>query len=486
MLSLKPIACMRNDKIANLLGALSSKERKTFQKFLASPYFNSKEEYGRMFDIICEKVLKPEHSKYSEKDLWEELFPDKPYNQGVLRQHKSQLTRLFERFIEVEEGSSENFILRLKALNRLGLHSEYDKQFKRYYNKLKVKEKESGNLKYALFQLLSLHIGVLSARQRRGLLHLEEALGYLREFYEIEGWRVFCAELNQTLILKGSLPQWAEKLKANLGFPDTESPVLLRLYYLVAQSLEKKEDESIYFVFTNLLKSSKDLLSDDEQHFLYQYARNYCIRKLNQGIYFFQQELVDIFKEMKARGWLTGSLKLPGPTWKNMVLAYILRGLLDKAEALVEEMKELFENLDGDNYYLYLLGRIAFEKEDYLEAKKLCDPVISDLNDVFFGLDGRSLLARCHFELGNFDLAANLYSSFRVFLGRKKEAGLISDAHYKSYKLFNDCFNTLLKYWNSPAEIRNEKFGEVLQIILENDRFPSREWLLKKIKERME
>lgn len=55
------------------------------------------------------------------------------------------------------------------------------------------------------------------------------------------------------------------------------------------------------------------------------------------------------------------------------------------------------------------------------------------LSDLFYGLDARSLMLKCYFELDEKEAFLNSYFSFRIFVMRRKN---VSEQHRRNYLNF--------------------------------------------------
>ena len=92
------ISTLKNTKLFQLISQFSEKEHKKLGQFIASPYFNSREEVQDLYRYL----FKHRNSKklvLSKNHLHEQLFPKLIYKDERLRLLMSQLVQLIEQFI---------------------------------------------------------------------------------------------------------------------------------------------------------------------------------------------------------------------------------------------------------------------------------------------------------------------------------------------------------------------------------------------------
>jgi hypothetical protein len=97
------------------------------------------------------------------------------------------------------------------------------------------------------------------------------------------------------------------------------------------------------------------------------------------------------------------------------------------------------------------------------------------LNDLFYGLDARSLMLKCYYELDEKEAFLNTYFSFRMFVQRRKN---VSEQHRKNYLNF-------LRVSKKLMNIRPSNKQSVLKIqreIYNSKALADKNWLEAKVK----
>ncbi|MEZ4963154.1 MAG: hypothetical protein R2830_25245 [Saprospiraceae bacterium] len=87
-------------KLYTLLKTFSREDLKQAKKFLASPYFNTDGHVVKLFDRLCRAYPDMEAPQLENERLFKFLFPNlKEYDDHKLRNLRSKLTKLLERFL---------------------------------------------------------------------------------------------------------------------------------------------------------------------------------------------------------------------------------------------------------------------------------------------------------------------------------------------------------------------------------------------------
>src|SRR6185503_4848040 len=84
-----------------------------------------------------------------------------------------------------------------------------------------------------------------------------------------------------------------------------------------------------------------------------------------------------------------------------------------------------------ENSFNYNLANYFFHVGRFDKALQNLQKV--SLTDLFYGLDARSLMLKCYYELDEHQAFLNAYYSFRAFVRRKKN---VSEQHRRNYLNF--------------------------------------------------
>ncbi|NJO87141.1 MAG: hypothetical protein HC821_03820 [Lewinella sp.] len=108
-----------SNKLISLLQTLDRSQQRSALQFLQSPYFNRSQDLTTLFGELTERL---EKDKSLQKELlWKTIWGKKPFNDTRFRKFCSDLYKLLEHFLSIEELQHQPFLktsLYLKAMNR--------------------------------------------------------------------------------------------------------------------------------------------------------------------------------------------------------------------------------------------------------------------------------------------------------------------------------------------------------------------------------
>ena len=94
---------MLKTSVLELLRTFSADELRKFSDFVASPYFNKKTPVENFWKILKKYSPAFDNEKLNREIFWNELFPEKNFNYGVMKNLIYELTQLTEKFMSVKK-----------------------------------------------------------------------------------------------------------------------------------------------------------------------------------------------------------------------------------------------------------------------------------------------------------------------------------------------------------------------------------------------
>ncbi len=179
---------LSDHKLIKKLSLLDSVEHKSFQRWLVSPWCNSRKILAKLHKYLMKYSQSADHEKMQLDRLYKKLYPDKPYH------HKSMLNMLSDLSIEVERFLMHEMLKDQGDVQRELLKKVFQQKH-RPEEELDVLQKEAGQLTlkadlmeedYLQLACTEEQIYWLMAAQRRGLpdiTHLQRAQDSLDQFY---------------------------------------------------------------------------------------------------------------------------------------------------------------------------------------------------------------------------------------------------------------------------------------------------------------
>ena len=111
--------------VIELFKALSNDELKKFSNFLNSRYFNNSSKVKLLFRQLI-KHYPSFTNNLNKVSLYKEIYGEVPYNDSTFRNHFSQLEKLIEKFLKVENMNRNHIKNEFNLLGELRERNLYD------------------------------------------------------------------------------------------------------------------------------------------------------------------------------------------------------------------------------------------------------------------------------------------------------------------------------------------------------------------------
>jgi len=415
---------MPRSRLAQLLGALSPAAQKRLQKFVRSPYFNTDEKLVHLLDVL---LAEPDQIA-DRAALHALVLPDLPYDYHRISNLLSNLTRLVKQFYGQEQLREDPFPLALASLiaaRERGL----DEWFVAAHREL-LRRYQSGEARLYSeadwqrhFQLAEERdLWLLGRGERRYDPSFSQKIEALEHGYVLAMLKRACQWVNRQQILPQEahspalerfLTWYAQQKDAFADQP------LFDLFGQVLQTLQQPKDEDAYRRLKQGLREHGPQLPPDERQTLYQYARNYCIRRSNQGQAVFLRELFEIYQEMLREGMLFYEGQISHGDVKNLVSLGLRLAEYQWTEKFLAEIAPHIPSEQRNNALVYNQAHLHYARGDYGEALKLLAHV--EFEDVFYHLGARTLLLKMYHEQGEWLSLVDVMRAFEQWLRRNRE-----------------------------------------------------------------
>lgn len=470
---------MVSNKLLLLLGTFNKYELNRLRKFLQSPYFNENEHLVLLFEIL-NKFIRSEKENLDQAVVWRKIFPKNMYNDTRFRRLTSDLNKLAQEFIMVDEFrklplASEAIVLRDFNNRNLDKHfSAVERNVDIFIKKMPRRDADfhyyNTLIQYEKHLFLEKH-GVLRTKK----INLDKADFSLNCFYITQKLKNYCDAINYKNIINLDIPiHFIDVLLEELQ----ESPYLevpsIGIYYQIMLMLIDREKEENFLTLKKLLDQHNEKFSKPEMRNMYIFAQNFCIKKLNSGEAQYYYTLFDIYKTLIEKEIVFNKGILPPWDYKNITSVGLRIGEYDWAENFITKYNKYLPKANRQNALTYNLALLQFHRANYKKVIELLRDV--SYKDIFDGLQGRWLLLKTYYELDEFDALDALMDSFKIFLRRNRNIS-------KDYQqMYLNSIKFLQKIMRMPYESKANQVK--LKLLIEsNKRITERRWLLKKYDE---
>lgn len=412
---------MQNTFVFEIVTNLSKSELREVRNFLASPFFNQRQDVQRLFDLLSKSAQPP-----SREEVWQAVFPDEKFDDQQLRLSLSYLLKLLEEYLVLKEKQADPLAdphLLLAAYHRRKLGRHFEKTQRSFSKSI-----ENQPLRHPGFYLENYRM------EHQQYLHLLES-GRSKELnlqaVEDELTTAMLAmKLRQACLLRShqavfNTPYRLDLLDEILALaeeqPYAESPAVL-VYRLCYLALFGERGDADFGAFKLALFEHGDRFPKEEIGSLYLLAINFCIKKINVNQPGYLREALDLYKQGLKSKLLLDNGQLSRFAFNNITgIALRLPDELDWAERFVEEYRSYLEPAAQEAAFSLNSARIAFAKRQYDKSLLLLQR--ADYKDFINGMNARVLQLKIYFEKQELELLDAHLKTLRMFIRRNKRMG---------------------------------------------------------------
>jgi len=469
---------MFGEKLLSILQTLSKVERNRFRKYLLSPYLNDQADLIVLFDVTDKAFRDGTFTELNRLQVWEKLYPNKPYKDAQLRRLSSDLNQMTLRFLSAE-ARNQNPLAEALDLQRLLEKPELKKHVaavERNIGRL-LEEVPGQSTQYYLAQF-NLHNNIVNkASKHLSVSGYAEKLSaadfYLECFYRTQKLELYIG----WLLYQGS--RVADKsLELPEGFweyieDERFSKVpLLTVYRQVVNCLNESEKESHFKNLLVSLELQSESLTKTDLRKCYFIAQNYCALKINQGKREYYREVFEIFKKFIQKEILLEEEYLSEGIFKNIVTAGLGVGEYEWTEKFIKEYSLYLPVGIRENARTFNLSYLFFHQKRYSEVLNLLQNV--EYNDVVYVLGSKIILIQTYYELNEVLALDSLIDSFRIYLRRNKVLSKNLKREYINYLGF-------VKKLTISSGLEKKELSKFREKIMATTSPTHKKWLLEKI-----
>lgn len=463
---------MKKAKVIRLLRSLSLSEMDALEQFLSSPYYNQDMEVVRLFEVLKRFYPAFDAPELNKSLLFRQVFPKQPYDDKQLRYLMSDLNKLAEQFLGVQEMERDPYrpmLARLERLSAKGL----DKGYRQVVRNLK-KELENPKVDSSEYFLTRLQWSELRERhfQRQRLRKfdpsIQQAAENLDRYYFLHRLKLACAMLDRQTIVQADYElnlsaAWIRHLEEQSFFNEP----IIQVYYAIFQALLNEEEERHFVTLKNFLEEKAFSLASRDLKDIYLFAINYCARKIRQGRERYVTEALSLYRSGIESEVLIDEGVLSPWTFTNVVKLSLRLQHYEWIEGFIRDYAPKLPEDFRDNALHYNLAELYYYTDRFEEAQEHLNQVVfSDLN---YYLGARVMLAKIYFETDQEEPLLSLVSSFTIFLKRNKK---VSTELKHTYLNFCRLLFQIVR--RSPSRMKQLK-----EEIRSTELLTDRKWLLR-------
>ena len=414
------------------------------------------------------------------------IFPGKKYNNKIMKNLMSELLKLGEDYLGIENFRSnpvDEYYYVLKEL----LNKKLDKNFDEVITKTeRILKTSLISEEYYYYKLNILSLKRTFEHRKHNRMEMMSDIKFLIEplitFFCMYFFTINYIEKNKQLDynLKTEFLDEIKLISAIMEYVNTksyQSEHVIKIYYNMFMSIYNSEDNRYFNELRILINKYKNDFSENEMHNFHIVLHAYCSNKLNLGNWEYLKIKFEIDKEEleRKRFKKSSSITILPLEYKNLVKSGIGAREHDWTLIFIEEYKNKLTTGFDLNLYNYCLALTYFRMKEIKKALEHLSMV--NYENVYDKLDVRCLLLQLYYESNAVEELDSQIESFIKFLNNDK---IINKDRKAPIYTFVDSIKKLLKYkLNIIDEYQMEEFKKSMHGTVIIDKT----WFLEKIDE---
>ncbi|MCB0569535.1 MAG: hypothetical protein KDC66_07225 [Phaeodactylibacter sp.] len=416
---------MTESKLIDALKQLPTRERTRYRELAFSPFFNKNQKVRRLAVHLLKTAPSFEGPALEKDAVFKAVFgKGKTYDEYRLNNVISDALQLLYEFLAQLRMESEGLTRRtMLAEELLGRRLERHLPHALQRNRQLLELEQSRSMAFFLHEHRlagQLDRFALLRETRSYTQHLQEMNDALDRYYWCNKLRLACdmASRNQAI----NAGYQCHFLDAILeGYRQGPAPLsgepALEAYFTALQMLETETEEH-YRALRNILHQQPPL-TREELSDLYDYAQNFCVKKINSGQTDYYAEILELYKEMLKHQILLRQGYLTQWSYINIVTAGIRLREFAWTEWFIRTYREQLDPAVRDNVYTYNLAALYFEQGQYHLALQSLQDV--EFSDVFYHMAAKLIQLKSYYELNETEAFFSLAEASRKYIHRNRQ-----------------------------------------------------------------
>ncbi len=430
----------------------------------------------------------PDNARWDKASLHTVLYgPDQAYRDQAVYDALSQLNKLLERFLALQAFEADAPTQQRFLLASLVQHKE-ENAYLRHRKKAQQTWEKYAHRDLAYFegqyQLYRQDAVFEAGMQRRSQdQRLEATVTNLDLHYWCARLKYSCELLNRGHILNQPAPEiLIEPLETWItSLPDSylQEPAI-HAYLLIFQALQAPHYEHRYQFWIDWLDANSQLFSPAEAADMYNYAQNYCVRRINQGDSRYLDQLFRLFEQLVSKDLVLDQGYMDHRKLKNMVTVGIRLQAYDWVDTFLHTYRDKLLPAYQVDAYRFNLASLRYAQGLHSEALALLQQV--EFQDVFYHLSAKSLMLRLYYETDEDTALIFLFENFRLYLQRNRAISSFQQQVHLNLLRFSRKLHRLRerKYLLTP-EVFQRRLQQLEKAIRSSDEVANSSWLLEQV-----
>jgi hypothetical protein len=479
---------MQKSKLIALLKSFSKQEMKSFNDFVFSPYFNKEKVLVKLVDF-----LSAYHPHYNvpgleKENVFENLYPGKTYNDGLMRNIISDMLALAEEYLVLKNLNTDEFrknILLIKELKSRKLANHF----------LKHKEKTENLIEQSPFKDEFYYDKKTELSRLYSSFLKETEDTYIREnqlFQEnsdliTSGFLIKILYYNTYMLTRQShisnfsfILNFAGEIDnffRNEGVKFLEITHIECYYYCF--KLIQTNDETYFYKLKDFIKNNFDKIDREAGKSIHTVMENYCYTKVTEGKVEFVKEQFLLYKQSIEKGTYKGVVDyISNIFFVSVTATGFEAGEFEWVEKFIREyIHEVKDELRQNTLHfcnaLNFYWKKKFE-ESLVELSKVSTEEFAFKHNI------KSLMLKIYYDLNESESFYSHIDTYKHFILNNR---IVHDKVREQVNNFINYSKKLFSIKNSENVDKGFELNSLKNEISENHTLINKIWLLKKTAE---
>lgn len=410
---------MQAIKFLKILKNLDKNTLLDFEKFLNSSYFLERKDLPKLFKEIKKYYPDFDSIDFNKRDLFTKAFPEKSYNDILLRKYFSELHKMLILYFPAASLKNKDLksSIRIAEVNHdHGNLEDAEKSITYAIKKYKSQKERDPLYHYDMYISEELLFCIF---QKKDNIKDEFILNSISEHFVkytvMNLFKIYAIVSSYELPLY--YPSMMDKIIEIAEGEELKNDPVVQIYYYCFKLASQPDNYKHYYDLKELLFKNESHLPPLEFSNLYQSLDNYCSSKIALGILEFYREKFELNKEIIKREFGTkGILNM------NYFIGIVTNALrvneIKWAETLIKRHKNRLSNDNKEDRMNYVMAYLEMYKKNYPKALEFISKI--DFADHTEKIRVKSLNMMIHYESGAYESVIYMADAFKHYLFKHK------------------------------------------------------------------
>ncbi len=417
---------MKDSHLVKVLKKLEKKEIRRLQEWVHSPFFNKNIKVQQLCKWLLAFFPAFDQKNCTREKAYEYIYAKQPYNAAQLNNLTSDLLQLLFKFLAYQNYQKNNAFEKICLMDELLAKDLPNSMVKigKHFTKIKqhstLEHSSSFFDNYLYYKQMDEYTLTQPTRNYNDNLQLKN--NQLDLFYLATKLKIACDMASRNVVVQGNyeahfLEEILARIDNNLAL--YQNYPAITVYYNVLKTIKEEENSVYYFQLKKILAENLVIFPKDELRILYDYARNYCIRKINKGNAEYYQEILNLYQFLLDKKIIFKNGFLTQWDYKNIVTVGVRLKEFEWTEQFIHQYKNQLPPHEQDNAFIYNLSSYHYECKNYKKSLLLLNEV--KFTDASYYIGAKIIQLKSYYELEESDAFYALIEAFRIYLVRNRQ-----------------------------------------------------------------